>query len=393
MKLSIGKVATGADFYPRDRIVLELYEALQEGNHVLLSAPRRVGKTSLIYFMKDNPTDEYYCVYINTEDVTDRQDFFKALLKAICDVENKSRYRKSLEKAGKRIKGFFSSIDTIEIGGLFSLDFSEKESEAIDYYEKFKEFLEKVDLDGRRILLMIDEFPVTVEHIKDELGEEAARLFLKQNRAIRQNPAYSQKIRCIYTGSIGLLSVVKRLNATADINDILSYKLRPLSLVEALELAHRLLRTYQIEVEDDVLIYLLQDKIEWLIPFHIQLAIREIRELYRREALPVDKVFVDKAFRELILNGDMYMDHYRGRLSRVFNRDELSFVYALLSKMTEKELLSKNELYDLAVKFSIETSLTNILLTLEYDGYIVEATDQKWRFYSPILKKWWSKNV
>jgi len=71
---------------------------------------------------------------------------------------------------------------------------------------------------------MIDEFPVTIEHIRDEQGELAARNFLKQNRAIRQNPALSKKIQFIYTGSIGLLSVVKKLNATADVNDIQTYK-------------------------------------------------------------------------------------------------------------------------------------------------------------------------
>jgi uncharacterized protein len=393
MKLSIGKTATGEDFFLRNDIVTEIYEALNEGNHLLLSAPRRVGKTSIIHYIKDNPTEEYYCVYVDTEDVTDSQTFFKVLLKAIFDVENKSRYHKSIERAGKKIKGFLSSIDNIDIGGLFSIDFNEKNSENIDYHEKFKDFLEKVDLDNRKILLMVDEFPVTIEHIKDEQGEQAARNFLKQNRAIRQNDKYNQKIKFIYTGSIGLLSVVKKLNATADVNDILPYKLRPLSITEALELSQNLLKTYQIEVEETVLKYLLKEKIEWLIPFHIQLSIKEIRDLYRLEAKKVNKAFIDKAFNELILNGDIYLDHYRGRLSKVFNRDELTLVHDILKKLTDNQSVSELELYDLAVKYHLENSFKNILTTLEYDGYIVEITDKKWRFYSPILKQWWSKNV
>ena len=197
MKLSIGKTATGEDFFLRNDVVAEIYEALNEGNHLLLSAPRRVGKTSIIHFIKDNPTEEYYCIYVDTEDVTDSQTFFKVLLKAIFDVENKSRYQKSLERAGKKIKGFLSSIDSIDFGGFFNIDFNEKSSENLDYYEKFKDFLEKVDLDNRKILLMVDEFPVTIEHIKDEQGEQAARNFLKQNRAIRQNNKYSAKIKFI----------------------------------------------------------------------------------------------------------------------------------------------------------------------------------------------------
>ena len=393
MKLSIGKTATGEDFFLRNDIIAEIYEALNEGNHLLLSAPRRVGKTSIIHYIKDNPTEEYYCVYVDTEDVTDSQMFFKVLLKAIFDIENKSRYQKSLEKAGKTFKGFFDKINNVDIGGFFSIDFNGKDNENIDYYEKFKDFLEKVDLDNRKILLMVDEFPVTIEHIKDEQGEQAARNFLKQNRAIRQNDKYNKKIKFIYTGSIGLLSVVKKLNATADVNDILPYKLRPLTLKESLDLCHTLLKSYQIEADEKVLIYLLQEKIEWLIPFHIQLSIKEIRDLYRLEAQKVNKAFIDKAFNELILNGDIYLDHYRGRLSKVFNRDELTLVHEILKKLTENQAINEAELYDLAVKNHLETSFKNILMTLEYDGYIVENTDKKWRFYSPILKKWWSKNV
>ncbi|MEA5140547.1 hypothetical protein [Arcicella rigui] len=395
MKLSIGKTATGDDFFLRNDIVAEIYEALDEGNSILLSAPRRVGNTSIIHYIKDNPstTEEYYCVYVDTEDVSDSQTFFKVLLKAIFDVENKSRYQKSLEKAGKKIKGFLSSIDNIDISGFISVDFNEKTNESIDYFEQFKDFLEKVDLDSRKILLMVDEFPVTIEHIKDEQGEQAAKNFLKQNRAIRQNDKYNQKIKFIYTGSIGLLSVVKKLDATADINDILSYKLRPLSLTEAIELAQKLLSTYRIQAKREVLEYLLLQKIEWLIPFHIQLSIKEIRDLYRLEAKEVNEAFIDQAFKELILNGDIYLDHYRGRLSKVFNRNELTLVHEILKQLTKAQSAEEAELYDLAVKHNLENSFKNILNILEYDGYLVEVEVQKWRFYSPILKQWWSKNV
>lgn len=392
MKLSIGKTATGDNFFQRDKVIAEIYEALEEGQNLLLSAPRRVGKTSIIHYIKDNPSEDYYCVYVDTEDVSDSQTFFRVLLKAIFDIENKHRFLKTIEKAGKKLKGFLSSIENVEVGGV-KIDFNDKSDEKLDYYEKFKDFLEKVDLDGRTILLMVDEFPVTIEHIRDEQGEQAARNFLKQNRAIRQNDKYNQKIKFIYTGSIGLLSVVKKLNATADVNDIQTYKLRPLSLKDALDLAQMLLANYDIETSEEVLTYLLKEKIEWLIPFHIQLAIKEIRDLYRREEREVNKSFIDEAFNELILNGSIYLEHYRGRLSQVFNRNELILVHELLKKLTDDTSIAESHLYDLAVKHQLEDSFKNILLTLEYDGYIAETNEKQWRFYSPILKKWWSKNV
>jgi uncharacterized protein len=106
MKLSIGKTATGDNFFLRNDIIDEIYEALEEGQNLLLSAPRRVGKTSIIHYIKDNPNDDYYCVYVDTEDVSDSQTFFKVLLKAIFDIETKNRFLKTIEKAGKKINAF-----------------------------------------------------------------------------------------------------------------------------------------------------------------------------------------------------------------------------------------------------------------------------------------------
>jgi len=85
-------------------------------------------------------------------------------------------------------------------------------------------------------------------------------------------------------------------------------------LQDALQLAKDLLDSYEISASEDVLKYLLQQKIEWLIPFHIQLAIKEIRDLYRLETKQVDKSFIDKAFNEL----DFKRKHLFRTLSRPF---------------------------------------------------------------------------
>ncbi len=220
---------------------------------------------------------------------------------------------------------------------------------------------------------MIDEFPVTIEHIRDEQGEQAARNFLKQNRSIRQNDKYNQKIKFIYTGSIGLLSVVKKLSATADVNDIQTYKLRPLSLKDALELSQTLLENYQIAASDEALTYLLKEKIEWLIPFHIQLAIKEIRDLHRIEAREVNRAFIDRAFNELVLNGSIYLEHYGGAVAKG----------------------RADWIVDLAVNIASRI-FQKYPLTLEYDGYIAETNGNNGDFIpnpqKMVVKKCLIKN-
>lgn len=76
--------------------------------------------------------------------------------------------------------------------------------------------------------------------------------------------------------------------------------------------------------------------------------------MYRLEAKEVNQAFIDQAFNELVLG--IYLDHYRGRLSKVFNRNELTLVYEILKKLTESQSVNELELYDLSVKNHLESS-------------------------------------
>ena len=47
-KTIFGNVATGKYYYPRTDIVEEIWNELEKGSFVLLAAPRRVAKTSVL---------------------------------------------------------------------------------------------------------------------------------------------------------------------------------------------------------------------------------------------------------------------------------------------------------------------------------------------------------
>ncbi|WP_026994069.1 hypothetical protein [Flectobacillus major] len=85
--------------------------------------------------------------------------------------------------------------------------------------------------------------------------------------------------------------------------------------------------------------------------------------MYRLEAKEVNQAFIDQAFNELVLG--IYLDHYRGRLSKVFNRNELTLVYEILKKLTESQSVNELELYDLSVKIILKVLLKSILKWFE----------------------------
>ena len=53
----------------RDGFIAELWDELAT-SHVLLTAPRRTGKTSVMDYMKTNPPDDFHVVSVNAQDIS-----------------------------------------------------------------------------------------------------------------------------------------------------------------------------------------------------------------------------------------------------------------------------------------------------------------------------------
>ena len=51
MKNVIGLPARGENFYQRTREVAKVTQALANGNNIQITAPRRVGKTSILWYL------------------------------------------------------------------------------------------------------------------------------------------------------------------------------------------------------------------------------------------------------------------------------------------------------------------------------------------------------
>src|SRR5215469_16338099 len=78
-KLIIGNAATGSNFYLRNDIVEEIWRELKKGNSVLLAAPRRVGKTSVMQYMEERPIENYKLIFRNIQGINSANDFFERI--------------------------------------------------------------------------------------------------------------------------------------------------------------------------------------------------------------------------------------------------------------------------------------------------------------------------
>lgn len=75
MKNKVGIPARGNDFFKRETEVQKILLRLADGNNLQITAPRRVGKTSILWHLRDNKINGYTYVYIDTEAVADTEDF------------------------------------------------------------------------------------------------------------------------------------------------------------------------------------------------------------------------------------------------------------------------------------------------------------------------------
>ena len=386
MKNTIGVPARKENFYPREKEINKIISKIDDGNNLQIAAPRRVGKTSILFSLLDNKTDNHIYIYVDTESIDKSADFFKRIVKEVIKIEG-NRISKLLEKGNrflKKIKGF----------KVMGTEISLNESVEADYKEELENLLSGFEIeDGKRLVLLIDEFPQTIQNIieKGDNGSKEAINFLQSNRDLRLNPEINSKVTFIYTGSIGLNHTVSSIDGTAFINDINSVEVGPLEKTDALELLEQLLANKKRHISTESANYLM-DKIEWLIPFHIQLAVQEIIDQSNID-IAITNEIIDKSFSEIVASrNNNHFEHYSSRLRISFKGDEYKFAYKLLCNIAEKGTLQKAEAFDISLDFNVQDRFRAIIEILIYDGYINNNGNANiYRFNSPILRMWWNR--
>lgn len=379
MKNIVGQTPRGKDFFPRNAIVERIYRRLEGGAHLFLSAPRRSGKTSIMRFMEDNPREGFMFLYITVEDVSDSEEYFRVLSEELLKSEAVGKLARLNESAKSRLAAFIERFKKIKI---LNIEIETNQPEKPKYSEEFENLLRDLDTDSAVICIMVDEFPVTLEAIAKSKGTEEAVRFLHVNRSHRQKA--KPGIQFIYTGSIGLPNIARKLNATSAINDLSVVEIPPLTVEEGMDMARLIFKTYSVNVPDDTLRYML-DKIEWLMPFFIQLVVQMvIDEVEADSKKPVQKALIDEVLAKASNHrNNIYFENYYSRLDKTLPQDE---------SRTAKEILA-----EIAVKGQVsvdsfkQPNASSVLEILEFDGYIHLDEAKIYRFNSPILRMWWEK--
>ena len=83
----VGSPVRGKDFFGRERFVDLVWQKITHGN-ILLAAPRRFGKTSVMYRMIDEPRYNSKVIHADLESVSEPADMLVHLLEGLAKDES-----------------------------------------------------------------------------------------------------------------------------------------------------------------------------------------------------------------------------------------------------------------------------------------------------------------
>ncbi|MGZ8711498.1 MAG: hypothetical protein ACXW28_14850, partial [Thermoanaerobaculia bacterium] len=374
---TVGRPVEGEDFFDRVAEIQKLWERLETDN-VLLLAPRRVGKTSVMFHLRDTAAKHgYRSMYTSVANGLTELDFVRRVLS---EIERHKEGRKVLRSLKKSAVGqFFRRIRRIDVfGGGFELtDHAEGQWAAIG--ESIVAALHGLE---SKWLLLIDEVPIFVLGLmRADPSGMRARTFLNWFRDLRLAPQTTKSVRWLLAGSIGLDTVTRRMNLGDTINDLyLENEFGPFRREVAIQLLDQLSVSYRFPMADDIKGEIC-DRIGWLIPYHLQLVFGELRtRCSERTPLAAD---VAATFEDLLSPAKRsYFDYWKQRLHVELGNPDDEQAIALLngaavdangaSEQTLSAILTSH-VGDSAAR---KARLIYLLDVLRSDGYLVQSNDR-----------------
>ena len=393
MRNVTGQAVVGDDLYGRDYELARLWEMLEGGEHVLMLAPRRVGKTSLMLELHRAPRESWDVFYVDVEGGEGPADCVAAILAALAA---NPRYRSWFETIPlsnavrdvlERLQPVSVSTDVLRVE--FKAAMGREWEHAAD--ELQARLTSPPDI-GVNLLIIVDELPFLVSRtLRADGGKRDAEMLLSRLRHWRQSPPMRDRVRTLIGGSIGLEGVLRRAGLSGLINDLAPFRLDPWDRPTATAFLRELGRDYDFHL-DGGSVALVLDLLGDPVPYHVQLFFSTLRDACKGEASQASSATIKQCFENRLAgaSGTAHLDHYVERLETAFDGHEHETVRGILDCACRREAGARlAELEELRRRD--ERTFLSVLRDLQADGYL-RSTNERLEFRSNLLRRWWMKH-
>ncbi len=401
--MKLGNVATGASFFNREEELSDIWEKLKE-DHLILSGPRRLGKSSILHkLLEQSISHGFQAKIVDLQGIFTAMSFIEELYQAfpamghtIGSVIDKLNPFHRVKRAEANVMGQ---------GG--ALELTDKQEES--WQKKGDPCMER--LAREQILVLIDEFPVFLEKMLERHQKEAVD-FLDWLR--RWLTTSNHRYRFIFTGSVGLHSLLERHQLTPQMNHCDVYALGPFKRRHALQMLQHFASKKEWILQQTDAEYLC-DKIGWLSPFFLNLLLSETilaaRDRYLETSASTDDFNSTTLAKGTIIGNDIddgyerllalrsRFSHWKSRLEKQVPPSEMDHVMLVLSEISRSDTglnraqLSARLQPHLPDTNKREQLLEKFLYRLVEEGYLTPPdSNGNVQFLSFLLKDYWRRN-
>ena len=399
----------GDRFFDRESDLELLTERVREGTHTLLTAQRRMGKTSLVRELLRRLAAEghFETIFVDLEDATAAAD-------AIAEIGSLSR---SAQGAWRQIQLGFANVLHGSLDRIDTLSVSElrvKLRAGIDggnWRQKGDKVFAALAESERPVVLAIDELPILVNRMlkghdygitpEGKQGVDEFMGWLRKNAQLHRD-----RICLILSGSVSLEPILRQAGLSAHANIYSPLNLKPWDEETALDCLAALAENYDLNLPLNVRRDMCR-RLRCQVPHHVQRFFENLQESLRRAdrrtATPEDIKRVYKS-EMLSVRGQADMDHYENRLKIVLGPDGYLTALDLLTQaavnsgvlnrdaINEYRKYSRAMLHEDPVRGQQQTVagplIEDVLLVLEHDGYLAPQGGD-YCFVSGLLEDWW----
>ena len=388
MRTVIGSPVEGDDFFDREPERRRMWRRL-ETDSLLLLAPRRIGKTSLMRALCAEGESHGFCaVGLSFAACEDEMHCVRELAKAVAGARGLN-----LPKLQQTLKDLLPDVKSLKLG---PLGVELAAGETPDWRDLGEALARSIDTLSGRWLIAVDEVPVFLLNLlKQEDGPARVRGFLYWLRNLRQD--HHTKVRWILAGSIGLDTVAARHGLGDTVNDLVPTPLGAFEPETAGRFLAELAASYGLDMPADVRGHIIA-QLGWPVPYYLQILFSELYDRAEGGAT-LDTALVDQIFDELLKPGRKgYFDYWRQRLTEELGRPDDGHAVHLLNHCARDPNGVSRTILEQALAERItepetrEERLRYLLDILESDGYLVQL-DGRWRFRLELLRRYWLKRV
>ena len=359
-------IVEGQYFYNRKKEVKRVVQTLSGGNNLVLYAPRRYGKSSLVNkALSILEKEGFKTVYLDFMTVYSRETFIKNYTKAIALKEDTS-LEKTVKKIAAYLKGLVPSVSFDAYG---NTNFSLAKIEGADEEKTLQEVLElpeQLATQDKRWVVAFDEF----QEITTLNGESFEKL-------LRSTIQHHQKVSYLFLGS--RTHLLKDMFNNKNRAFYHAAMLMNIDVIDKTESVQYLLSKFGnegIKLSEDIAEYIVDTAKG--IPYYIQFVAAEIWQQVINTTKKVLKETVDKAIGEII---NLKSDYYWEMTNKQTNYRKK--VLKALSEMPDA-IFSK----ETALKFDLgQTSSTQRALESLLEQGIVDKLNNKYLFTDPLYQQ------